>query len=64
MKTAYEKLYDLWDCAHQENSSFDYINELCDQIQLFGTESNKLTREMVLGRLEKICEDIRNTLAN
>jgi hypothetical protein len=64
MKTAYEMLYELWGYTRQENSSLDYINELCNQIQLFGTESNKLTREMVLGRLERICEDIRTTLAN
>lgn len=60
--TATEQLYDLWDLTHSEPSSLDYINELCEQLTLFGTESNKLTREMVLKRLERMIESVRKTL--
>lgn len=62
MMTAAEQLYKLWDATHSEPSSLDYINELCEQITLFGTESNKLTREMVLKRLERIVDSIKKTL--
>lgn len=63
-KTASEQLYDLWEVVHEEENSLDYIVELCEQIKLFGTESNTITREIVLDRLENICKSIRNTLTN
>lgn len=63
-KTPAEQLYDLWDATHKEENSFDYIEELCEQIKLFGTESNKITREIILDKLEYVCQSIRHTLNN
>jgi len=60
--TATEKLYDLWKTAKAEPNSAEYITELCDQIELFGTESNTLTRDFILNRLEKIVDMIKATL--
>ena len=61
MMTAAEKLYDLWKTAKAEPNSAEYITELCNQIELFGTESNKLTRDYILNSLEKIVNKIKAT---
>lgn len=54
-------LYELYTKAKSEENSLDYIDELCDQISFFGTETNKLTREHVLNRLSQIVESIERT---
>ena len=61
MKAAQE-LYNLYFKAKSEENSLEYINDLCDQISLFGNETNKLTREHVLGRLSRIVDSIKETL--
>jgi hypothetical protein len=63
-KTAVDQLYELWDVVHKEENSLEYIEELCTQLKLFGTQSNKITREFVLDKLEDICESIKHTLNN
>ena len=55
-------LYDLYSRAKSEENSLDYIDELCDQISFFGTETNTLTREHVLNRLSQIVKSIERTM--
>lgn len=59
--TAAKTLYELYRQAKKQDNCLDYINELCDQIELFGTETNSLTRDHVLNRLETIINKIKNT---
>lgn len=59
-----EQLRELWHAARQEENSLEYIEELLAQIRLFGTETNKLTREHVLKSMERTCLGIRKTLEN
>lgn len=61
---AANKLYGLWAEVRKEDNSIDYINELCEQIKLFGTETNSLTKSIVLEKLENICVSIRKSLEN
>jgi hypothetical protein len=63
MSTA-EQLRQLWHDMRREENSQEYIDELIDQVALLGTESNALTREHVLRRLERVCQGIRKTLEN
>lgn len=59
---ASKSLYELYSRAKSEENSLDYIDELCDQISFFGTETNNLTREHVLGRLSEIVKSIKRTM--
>lgn len=59
---ASEELYKLYVKAKSEDNSLEYIDELCDQISFFGTETNKLTREHVLEKLTCIVKSIENTM--
>lgn len=60
--TAAERLLKLYLEAKSEENSLEYIDELCDQISFFGTETNKLTREHVLRKLSWIVKSIEETL--
>ena len=40
-----------------------YVIELCNQLELFGTETNTLTRQMVKDEIEKVLNKINKTLA-
>jgi hypothetical protein len=60
--TVTEELYRLYAKTRCEENSLEYINELCDQISFFGTETNKLTREHVLERLSWIVKSIEGTM--
>jgi hypothetical protein len=59
--TPTEELYRLYSRAKSEENSLEYIDELCDQIGFFGTETNKLTREHVLEKLSWIVRSIEKT---
>jgi hypothetical protein len=59
---ATEELYKLYSKAKSEPNSLEYIDELCDQISFFGTETNKLTREHVLEKLSWIVKSIEGTM--
>lgn len=59
---ASEELYKLYVKAKSEENSLEYIDELCDQIGFFGTETNKLTREHVLGKLSWMVKSIEESL--
>lgn len=61
-KTASEKLYDLWHQMKAEGSCTDYVKEMCSQLELLGTETNTLTRQMVHDELSKSLDKIKRTL--
>jgi hypothetical protein len=61
-KKAHEKLYDLWAEVKTEGNSTEYVDEMCTQLKLFGTESNSVTRQSVHDKLEKILTKIKATL--
>lgn len=62
--SAVNDLYNLYSVAKNEENSVDYIFELCEQIKLFGTETNTLTKQLVLDKLESICSSIKTSLNN
>lgn len=55
---ATEKLEILFDEAIKEGNSINYISELVAQLELFGTQYNKLTTDFVLKKIEKAKSDI------
>jgi len=50
-KKAHEQLYDLWDVVKKEGDCTEYVNEMRKQLELLGTETNTLTRQMVQDNL-------------
>lgn len=61
--SAKDTLYNLFDEVKQEGNCKDYVIELCNQLELFGTETNTLTRQMVKDEIEKVLNKINKTLA-
>ncbi len=61
-KTATEQLTDLWDTMKSEGNCTDYVSEMCTQLELLGTETNSLTRQMIHDKLEKVLNNIKKTL--
>lgn len=59
---AKDKLYNLFDKVRQEGNCKDYVEEMCSQLELFGTETNTLTKEMVKYKLEKVLNKINKSL--
>ena len=59
---AKDKLYNLFDEVKQEGNCEDYVEEMCSQLELFGTETNTLTKEMVKYKLEKVLNKINKSL--
>lgn len=59
---AHEQLYDLWDVVKKEGDCTEYVNEMCKQLELLGTETNTLTRQMVYDNLLLAINKIKNTL--
>ena len=55
---AKDKLYNLFDEVKKEGNCKEYIEEMCSQLELFGTETNTLTKEMVKDKLEKVLNKI------
>lgn len=62
--SAEEKLYNLFDDVKQEGNCKEYVEEMCTQLELFGTESNTLTKQMVKDKLEKVLNKINKSLEN
>jgi hypothetical protein len=59
---AHHKLYHLWAEVKAEGNSSEYTDEMCTQLELFGTESNGLTRQAIHDKLEKVLTKIKATL--
>lgn len=62
--TAKDKLYNLFDEVKKEGNCKEYVAEMCTQLELFGTESNTLTKQMVKDELEKVLYKINKSLEN
>ncbi len=60
--SAKDKLYNLFKEVKQEGNCKDYIEEMCSQLELFGTETNTLTKQMVKDELEKVLNKINKSL--
>jgi hypothetical protein len=61
-KTAAEQLYDIWSVLKAEGNCTDYIDEMCSQLTLLGTESNSLTKQAIHDKLEKVLTKIKANL--
>jgi len=59
---AYEKLLSLWFEVKAEGDCKEYVKEMCSQLELFGTESNTLTKQMVFSEMKKTLDKIQTTL--
>jgi hypothetical protein len=62
MKKAHDELYDLWYKVKEEGDCKGYVEEMCTQLELFGTETNTLTRQMVCDNLEVVLKKIKKHL--
>ena len=60
--SAKDKLYNLFEEVKQEGNCKDYVAEMCSQLELFGTETNTLTKQMVKDELEKVLNKINKSL--
>jgi len=60
-KTTVQKLSDLW-FENKKTPKIEYVDELLEQIELIGTESNTLSRDYVLYKIKSIKNKIENTL--
>ena len=60
--SAKDKLYNLFKEVKQEGNCKDYVAEMCSQLELFGTETNTLTKQMVKDELEKVLNKINKSL--
>jgi hypothetical protein len=58
-KTPTEKLYDLY-AENKASHSKDYVDELMNQIELFATESNTLSKADIAKRLTDIIIKSKN----
>lgn len=58
-KKVHEQLYDLWPVLKAEGNCIDYVDEMCTQLTLLGTESNTLTRATIQEKLEKTLAKIK-----
>jgi len=59
---ANDKLYQLYSEVKAEGNCSEYVEEMCTQLRLFGTETNTLTRQMIHDKLEGVLKDIKKTL--
>ena len=57
---AVDKLYDLWYKMKREGNCTDYVTELCNQLELLGTETNTLTKLMVKEKLQLTLKQVTN----
>ena len=60
---AHELLSDLFDKVQEEGNCTDYVTEMCNQLELYGTETNTLTKIMVHDKLEKVLDKIKANLS-
>ena len=60
---AHEELYELFDEVKQEGNCKDYITEMCNQLELYGTETNTLTKYMVHDKLEEVLTKIKTNFS-
>jgi len=56
---AKDKLYDLYDEVKAEGNCKEYVQEMCTQLKMFGTETNTLTKIMVRDEVQKLLEKLR-----
>ena len=56
-------LYDLYALVKNEGNCKEYVIEMCTQLQMFGTETNTLTRQMVYDEMKKVLEEKGNSLS-
>ena len=57
-KTATTELQDLWDKMKSEGNCTDYVNEMCTQLKLLGTETNTLTKLMVKEKVKALLMEL------
>lgn len=62
--SAKKDLYNLYSVAKSEENSLEYINELIEQIRLFGLEGNSLTKQFILDKLQHIVLSVKFSLNN
>tara|TARA_B100000927_G_scaffold96241_1_gene77649 strand:- start:1262 stop:1459 length:198 start_codon:yes stop_codon:yes gene_type:complete len=61
-KFAHEKLYGLWREVLEQGNCKDYVNEMANQLELLGTETNTLTKQMVKDKLEQVLLKVKKSL--
>jgi len=64
MKKPQDELYDLWYKVKEVGNCTEYVDEMCTQLELLGTETNTLTRQMIHDKLEEVLKNIKKGLNN
>lgn len=59
---AKDKLYELYSEVKAEGNCSEYVEEMCAQLRLFGTETNTLTRQNIYNKMEGVLKDIKKSL--
>ena len=59
---ATDELKCLWDKVKSEGNCKEYVEEMCIQLELFGTETNTLTKQMIHDKLEEVLRKIKVAL--
>ena len=62
MDKAHEQLEKLWDVVKKEGNCTEYVSEMCSQLELLGTETNTLTKQMIHDKLEGVLAKIKHSL--
>lgn len=52
--SATDSLYELWDVVKTEGNCKEYVNEMFKQLELLGTETNTLTKNMIYNKLNSL----------
>lgn len=56
---AHEELYDLYDKVKKEGNCTEYVDEMVEQLKMFGTETNGLTRQMIHDKIAYLLEVLK-----
>ena len=56
--TASDRLFLLYEIMIREGDCVEYLKELCSQLTLLGTETNTLTKQLVLDSVGEVLRQI------
>ena len=61
-KTGGSRPLSNWREVLEQGNCKDYVNEMANQLELLGTETNTLTKQMVKDKLEQVLLKVKKSL--
>ena len=58
---AKDKLYNLYAEVKEEGNCKEYVHEMFEQLKMFGTETNTLTKDMVRNGLKELLNNLESS---